>query len=285
MAGWAFTLPFLVLFAAMFIVPLLFSGWLSTFRSQLIGGQTFAGLANYIRAIQDPSLWVGLKNVVLFLVIAVPIQLSIALFFALIFDSRLVRGSRFGRLAIFLPFAVPAVIATMMWGFIYGTQNGLIAQTLQALGLPAPDMLSSQWIMVSIMNITGWEFIGYNMIVFYAALRTVPAEQCEAAAMDGAGEARIAWSVKIPAIRGALLLVVIFSFIFSFQLFNEPNLLEPNAPTAIGQDFTPNIYAYNLAFVNQDTNYAAAIAFVLGLITIFPSVFIVRLFNRDEDLR
>ena len=285
MAGWAFTLPFLVLFAAMFIVPLLYAGWLSLFRSQLIGGQVFAGLYNYARAVGDPSIWRGLTNVVLFLVIAVPVQLCIALFLALLFDTRLVRGGRFGRLGIFLPFAVPTVVATMMWGFIYGTQNGLVTQTLHALGLPAPDLLSAQWILPSIMNITGWEYIGYNMIIFYAALRTVPVELCEAAMIDGAGERRIAWSVKLPAIRGAFLLVVIFSIIFSFQLFNEPNLLWPNAPTAIGHDFTPNVYAYNVAFLNQDMNYAAAIAFVLGLITLIPSAFVLRLFNHEGDQR
>ena len=281
-AGLAFTLPFLVLFVALFVVPLLYSAWLSTFRSQLIGGQVFAGLANYIRAAQDPSIWHGISNVVLFLVIAVPAQLAVALFLALVFDTSLVKAARFGRLGIFIPFAVPSVIATMMWAFIYGTQHGLVTQTLRALGLPAPDLLSSQWILPSIMNITAWEYVGYNMIVFYAALRTVPPELIEAAAIDGAGLWRTAWSVKIPAIRGALLLVIIFSIIFSFQLFNEPQLLAPTASAAIGHDFTPNLYAYNVAFLNQDVNYAAAIAFALGLVTLIPSAFVLRVFNREE---
>lgn len=282
-AGWAFVLPFLILFVAVFVVPLLYSAWLSTFRSRLVGGDVFAGLANYTRAAADPALWTGLGNVLVFLVVAVPLQLATALFFALLFDAGVVRAARFGRLAMFLPFAVPAVIATMMWAFIYGTQNGLVTQTLQLVGIQPPNLLSAQWILASIMNITGWEYIGYNMIIFYAALRTVPAELYEAAAMDGAGEWRIAWSVKIPAIRGAMLLVFIFSIIFAFQLFNEPNLLAPNAPTAIGSDFTPNVYAYNVAFRNRDMNYAAALAFIIGLITVVPSLVMLRLFNRDED--
>lgn len=281
--GWLLVSPFLAIFTAMVVVPLLYSAYLSTFRSQLIGGQVFAGLDNYVRAVQDPSVWRGLGTVVLFLGIAVPFQLGISLLLALLFDAGLVKAARVGRLAIFLPFAVPAVIATMMWAFIYGPQYGLISQTFSAMGLESPNLLSSQWILASIMNITGWEFIGYNMIVFYAALKTIPADLCEAAAIDGAGFWRTAWSVKIPGIRGAILLVVVFSIIFSFQLFNEPSLLRPNASAAIGLDYTPNLYAFNVAFINQDLNYAATIAFVMGILTVIPSAVALRIFNRGAS--
>ena len=280
--GWALMLPFLLLFIAMLCVPLIYSGWLSLFRSQLVGGETFAGLANYARAFQDPAFWGGFGNVLFFLVVAIPLHLCAALGLALLFDSGRVRGAALGRLGIFLPFAVPGVIAALMWSFIYGPQFGLITQFLHALGLDAPNLLSSTWILPSIMNITGWEFIGYNMIVFYAALQAAPRDINEAAEIDGAGQWWIAWQIKIPAIRGAILLVVIFSMIFSFQLFNEPILLFSSAPSAIGSAFTPNLYAYNVAFKNQDINYAAAIAFLIGIITIIPSAFVLRLFNRKD---
>jgi len=104
------------------------------------------------------------------------------------------------------------------------------------------------------------------MIILYAALRTIPRELYEAARVDGAGEVRVAWSIKIPSIRPAILLTVIFSIIGTFQLFNEPKLMSTLAPTVIGTDWSPNLYAYNLAFINQDTNYAAAIAFLLGFV-------------------
>jgi len=284
--GLFFMLPFLVIFVAIFIGPLAYSGYLSLFRSQLIGGQTFAGLANYIRVFGDPSFWSGVTNVLRFLVIAVPFHMAISLALALVFDLGRVGGARFGRLAIFLPFAVPAVIGTMMWQFIYRQETGLIAQTFNALGLTSPDLLSSQWFLAALINIPGWEFIGYNMIIFYAALRAVPRELFEAAAIDGASEWRIAWHVKIPAIRGALLLVAVFSIIYSFQLFTEPALLKNGpASTVVGTDYTPNIYAYSVAFQNQDLTYAAAIAFVLALATLIPSAVVLRLFTQKEDLR
>ena len=132
------------------------------------------------------------------------------------------------------------------------------------------------------MNIVTWEFIGYNMIIMYAALRSIPAELYEAAEIDGAGQFRLAWSIKIPAIRPAILLTVIFSIIGSFQLFTEPSLLNTIAPTRSSNSFTPNYYAYNLAFINQELNYAAAIAFLLGLVIAVMS-YIVQLGPQQRD--
>jgi multiple sugar transport system permease protein len=266
----------------MFIVPLFYSAYVSLFGSQLVGGQVFTGLGNYARALRDPSFWAGRGRVALFLVVQVPIMLAASIFLALALDSGRVRGGRVARLLIFMPYAVPSVVAALMWGYLYGTDFGLITQVFEALGLPAPNLLSARNILGSTMNIVCWEFIGYNMIILYAALRSVPTELYEAAEIDGAGQLRVAWSIKLPAIRQAVLLTVIFSIIGSFQLFNEPNLLAAIAPNAIGADFTPNVYAYNLAFKNQDINYAAAIAFLLGIVIMIVSFVVQTLTNRKE---
>jgi multiple sugar transport system permease protein len=283
-AAWVLVVPFLIVFAAMFIVPLAYSAYISLFSSQLVGGQVFSGLANYARALQDPSFWAGLGRVALFLLVQVPIMLAASIFFALALDSGRIRGGRVARLLIFMPYAVPSVVATLMWGYLYGTDFGLITQLFEAVGLPAPNLLTARTVLGSTMNIVCWEFIGYNMIILYAALRSVPTELYEAAEIDGAGQIRTAWSVKLPAIRQAILLTVIFSIIGSFQLFNEPNLLAAIAPNAIGNDFTPNVYAYNLAFKSQDINYAAAIAFLLGVVIMIVSFVVQAMTNRKERL-
>jgi len=281
-AAWLFVIPFLVVFVTMLVVPLLYSGYLSTFQSKLIGGDVFVGLGNYITAVTDPKFLGGVGRMVVFLLIQVPIMLGLSLFFALALDSGRARGSRFIRLGIFIPYAVPGVIATLMWGYLYGKDFGPIAQAITAVGLPAPELLSADTILGSMMNIVSWEFIGYNMIIMYAALRAIPAELYDAAEVDGAGQVRVAWSIKIPAIRPAIILTLIFSVIGTFQLFNEPNLLYRIAPNAIGTSYTPNLYAYNLAFVNQDVNYAAAIAFLLGVVTMIVS-YIVQLSAAKRD--
>jgi multiple sugar transport system permease protein len=164
-----------------------------------------------------------------------------------------------------MPYAVPGVVATLMWGYLYGNDFGPIAQTLRALGLPAPDLLAENLILGSMMNVVTWEYVGYNMIIMYSALRAIPRDIYEAAMIDGAGEIRTALSIKIPSIRPAIMLTVIFSIIGTFQLFNEPSLMRALNPAAINLSYTPNFYAYNIAFINQDINYAAAIAFALGL--------------------
>ncbi len=283
-AAYLFILPFFVVFIAMLIVPLVYSGYLSLFQSKLIGGDVFAGLANYVRALQDSAFLASIGRMGLFLVVQVPIMLGLALFLALALDSGRIRGSRSVRLLVFMPYAVPAVVATLMWGYLYGPDFGPIAQIARGLGWGTPEFLSPGSILGSMMNIVTWEFVGYNMIIMYAALRAIPADLFEAAEIDGAGQFRVAWSIKIPAIRPAILLTVIFSIIGTFQLFAEPSLLNNIAPDAITNSYTPNYYAYNLAFINQELNYAAAIAFLLGLFIAIVS-YVVQLASQRSERR
>lgn len=283
-AAYLFILPFFIVFIAMLIVPLVYSGYLSLFQSKLIGGDVFAGLANYVRALQDSAFLASIGRMGLFLIVQVPVMLGLALFLALALDSGRVRGSRSVRLLVFMPYAVPAVVATLMWGYLYGPDFGPIAQIARGIGWGTPEFLSPGSILGSMMNIVTWEFVGYNMIIMYAALRAIPADLFEAAEIDGAGQFRVAWSIKIPAIRPAILLTVIFSIIGTFQLFAEPSLLNNIAPDAITNSYTPNYYAYNLAFINQELNYAAAIAFLLGLFIAIVS-YVVQLASQRSERR
>ncbi|MER7797939.1 sugar ABC transporter permease [Microbacterium sp. NPDC096154] len=285
-AAYLFIAPFMILFVTMLLMPLFYAGYLSLFRVQLVGGDSFVWFENYARALSDERFIGGVLRMCLFLVIQVPIMLVLALIFALALDSTRVRGGRFARLAIFVPYAVPGVVATLMWGYLYGDNFGPIAQVMRAIGLGSPQLLSPDNILGSIINIVTWQFVGYNMVIMYSAMRAIPAEQYEAARIDGAGQFRIAWSIKIPAIRSAIVLCSIFSVIGAFQLFSEPKLLYEIAPNAIGSSFSPNLYAYNLAFTNQDVNYAAAVAFLLGFIIMIVSyVFQLSAARREKGAR
>ena len=285
-AAYLFIAPFMILFATMLLLPLLYAGYLSLFKVQLVGGDSFVWFDNYVRALGDERFLVSVMRMFVFLLIQVPIMLGLALFFALALDSARVRGGKFARLAIFVPYAVPGVVATLMWGYLYGDNFGPIAQFMRAIGLGSPELLSPDNILGSIINIVTWQFVGYNMVIMYSAMRAIPTEQYEAARIDGAGQFRIAWSIKIPAIRNSIVLCTIFSVIGAFQLFSEPKLLYEIAPNAIGSSFSPNLYAYNLAFTNQDMNYAAAIAFLLGFIIMIVSyVFQLSAARREKGAR
>ncbi|HLS93116.1 MAG TPA: sugar ABC transporter permease [Microbacterium sp.] len=265
--GWGFLAPFAIVFALVFIAPILYSLYLSLFRTQLVGGTEFVGLDNYVRAFGDEKLWTGVVRVALFLVIQVPIMLFLSLLAALAIDSGRLYGKSFFRLSIFLPYAVPAVVATFMWGFMYGTRFGLVGNLNDMFGLDIPNLLSPDLIMASIGNLVTWQFLGYNMLIFYSALRVIPTSLYEAAEIDGAGQFRVIRSIKLPAIRGALVIATIFSIIGSFQLFNEPSIMQSMAPNTITTSFTPNLYAYNLAFAGQQLNYSATVALIMGVVT------------------
>lgn len=283
LAGWGFVTPFLVAFALAFLAPLAYSVYLSLFRNQLIGGNHFVGLQNYLAAFADGKFWDGALRVGLFLAVQVPVMLAIALVAALAIDSGRLHGKSFFRIAIFLPYAVPGVVAVLMWGFMYSDRMGLTGHLNDWVGFALVTPYTKQWILVAIGNIVTWEFVGYNMLIFYSALRTIPGELYEAAALDGAGQFRVVRAVKLPALRGAIVIATIFSIIGSFQLFNEPNILKTIVPTLISTSYTPNMYAYNLSFVGQQVNYAATIAIIMGVLTAVIAYVVQLRASREND--
>ena len=266
-SGWLFIGPFMAIFAIVFLAPIAYSIWLSFFRNQIVGGNAFVGLANYQQALTDSQFWSALLRVTLVLAVQVPIMLLIAMIVALAIDSGRLYGKSFFRISIFLPYAVPAVVASLMWGFMYGTRFGLVGNINEALGTSIPNPLAPDLVLAAIGNIVTWEFIGYNMLIFYSALRVIPKSLYEAAEIDGASQFRLITAIKLPAIRGAMVVAAIFSVIGSFQLFNEQVILQSLAPNSISTFFTPNLYAYSLSFNGQQYNYSATIAIIMGLIT------------------
>ncbi|BCY09283.1 sugar ABC transporter permease [Actinoplanes sp. L3-i22] len=278
--AYLFIAPFLACFVLLFLLPLGYAGYLSLFKDQLVGGTVFVGLDNYVHALGDAQLLRGVLRVGLFFLVQVPVMLLVALAVALAVDSGLLRLAGVFRLGVFVPYAVPSVVAALMWGYLYGPDFGPLTQLGERLGFTAPHLLGDGWLLTSLGNVVTWEFAGYNMIILYSALRTVPAERYEAAAVDGAGPWRTAWHLKIPALRPALLLCLVFSVIGSFQLFAEPNLIQRLAPTVINSSYTPNLYAYSLAFTSQQVNYAAAVSFLLGFVILLVSYAALLLANR-----
>ncbi|WHT16374.1 sugar ABC transporter permease [Crossiella sp. CA-258035] len=282
LTGYAFFAPFLLVFLATVVLPLGYAGYLSLFHERLVGGRVFVGLDNYLKALSDPVFGAGLLRVTGFLVVQVPLMLGLAVVAALAIDSgRLWRPGLF-RAGVFVPYAVPAVVAALMWGYLYGTDFGLAGQLGKLLGLSLPDFLGGSWLLAAIGNIVTWEFVGYNMLICYAALRAIPPELYEAAEVDGAGPLRVAWSVKLPALRPALLVATVFSVIGSFQLFNEPSILQSLAPASITTGYTPNLYAYNLAFDGLRFDYSAAIAVLVGLVTVVIAYVVHTVTERRE---
>ncbi|MFI9489867.1 carbohydrate ABC transporter permease [Promicromonospora sp. NPDC052451] len=266
--GWAFVAPFGVLFALVFIVPIAYAAYLSLFQDRMVGGPSFVGLANYTKLFGDAQFWDGVSRVVWFTLIQVPVMLLLALALALAMDSMRLRGMRFMRVAIFLPYAVPAIVSTLMWGFMLGVRYGLFGSINGWLGTDL-DPFRPSTTLIAIGVMVTWAFTGYNMLIFGSVLKAVPHELYEAAAIDGAGEWRVIRAIKLPALRGSLVITVIFSIIGTFQIFNEPQILPSMvANSGITTYYTPNLYAFNLAFTGSQQGYAAALALVMAAFTI-----------------
>jgi multiple sugar transport system permease protein len=281
-----FVLPFVLLFAAFFVAPLVYAFSQSLYKVQSSGlgfgppKSVWVGIENYVKALHDPQFWDGFGRVLLFGAVQIPVMMLIALMAALLMDSAVIRFQRFFRLAFFLPYAVPVVIAAIMWGFFYSPSSSPIVQAITAIHLPAPTFLGPHATLWSIANISTWEFAGYNMIIFYSALQALPQEIYESGRLDGLSEIGIALRLKLPLIVPAIIIGVLFSIVGTLQLFNEPEILK-NLPSAdITTSYTPNIFAYNTAVVDTNFNYGGAIAVILGVVTFIFSFGFLRLTRR-----
>jgi len=271
--GWLFIAPFGVVFVVFLVTPLAYAFYLSLFSKGLATGTAFAGINNYVRAFTDASFLKGVWFVVRFSLVLIPVQMLVSLAAALVLDNLTNRFARFARLMIFLPYAVPAVIGALMWGFLYSPSFGPLEQIFGAFGADAPFLLSPDNIFYGLMNVVTWQWAGYYMIIIYAALRGIDPTIYEAAKIDGANSWQVALRIKIPMVRSALVLILVFALIGTLQFFTEPQVLGPVANGTITPDFTPNIYAFNLAFKYAQFNYASAISFSLGAI-VFVGVYI-----------
>lgn len=266
--GWMFVAPFGILFIFVFIIPIIYSIYTSLFQNKLIGGRVYVGLANYTKLLKDEDFWDGVKRVMLYTVIQVPVMLLIAQALALGLDSLRLRGTKFIRIVAFLPYGVPAIVSTLMWGFMLGTKYGLLKNLNDFLGTDL-NPFSPRWTLVSIAVMATWTYAGYNMLIFYSSLKTISTDLYESAEMDGASRWAIVRYIKLPALKGSLVVTIIFSIIGSFQLFNEPTILSKMVGNSgITNYYTPNIYVYNLAFTGSQQGYAAALAIVMAIITI-----------------
>jgi multiple sugar transport system permease protein len=271
--GWLFVGPFAIVFAIFLVAPLAYAFFLSLFKKALIGGTQFVWFDNYVKAFTDENFLNGVWFVIRFSVVLIPLQMAVSLAIALILDAVTTRFARFSRLMIFLPYAIPAVIGALMWGFLYSKNFGPLGELFGLIGQNAPDLLSKDLVFFGLLNVVTWQWAGYYMIILYAALQGIDPSIYEAARIDGANSWQIALRIKVPMIANSLLLILVFALIGTLQFFNEPMMLKFLAAGSIGPDFTPNMYAYQQAFALANFNYGSAISFALGFV-VFLCVFI-----------
>jgi multiple sugar transport system permease protein len=269
LAPYLFVGPFVVLFLVFMIAPIGMAAWTSLFEVTRSGlgltgdeGQAFAGLSNYVTALGRRDFVDSFGRVLLFGVVQVPIMLGLALLFALLFDSAVTRFKPFFQLVVFLPYAVPTVVAALLWGFLYQPGVSPIVDLLRDIGIE-PRFLAPGTVLWSIANISVWSYTGINMLILYAAL--------QAARVDGASELRVALQIKVPMIAPALFLTLLFSIIGNLQLFNEPAVVR-TITSNVTANYTPNMAIFQTTTVGDNPNLGSAMAVIVALVTLAVSV-------------
>ncbi|MFB6778291.1 carbohydrate ABC transporter permease [Streptomyces sp. NPDC056352] len=285
--------PFFVLLVTVFLIPVGTAVWLSFFSDDQPGlgfgpeHTVFVGLRSYTAVLTDPTFLSSLGTVALYCVIYIPLMVVSALALALLLDSGVVRLRASAQLGLFLPHAVPGIIAALIWLYLYTPGLSPVIDLLGKADITI-DFLGLHSVLPSIVNIALWSNLGYNMVVFYAALQAVPREVIEASVVDGAGPVRTALQVKTPLVRPSIVMVAMFTLIFALQLFTEPMLLGQASPM-INSRFSPSMYIYDAAFTRNNYGLAAAASVVLLVCTVALSYGVTRWTNRatapEEDAR
>ncbi|MGW7613917.1 carbohydrate ABC transporter permease [Streptomyces sp. NPDC054766] len=294
-APYGFLLPATILFVLFFALPIGYAIWLSLHKVQVKGlglgagarNEVWAGLRNYTDALTDSELVSGALRVAGYGLIVVPVMLGLALVFALMLDAEKVRLAPFTRLAIFLPYAIPGVVAALLWGFLYLPDVSPFYFILGKLGLPQPNLLDGGPLFLALSNIAVWGGTGFNMIVIYTSLQAIPAEVREAAKLDGAGPLQTALRIKIPMVAPSLVLTFFFSIIATLQVFSEPTTLKP-LTNSVSTTWSPLMKVYRDAFNTGDIYAAAAEAVIIAVVTLVLSFGFLRAANsrtKQEEAR
>jgi multiple sugar transport system permease protein len=270
--GLTFVTPFMIIYTLFMIVPIGYAVYDSLYSTKLIGGTSFTGFANYATVLQSGPFWGGVIRVIIFGAIQIPVMLAIAFFFATVFDLGVAKFGRVFRAIYFIPFAVPIVVSTLMWGFLFDPAYGPFNHVMDALGFSNFNWLSGSLMLPSIIIIAIWEWTGYNSIILYTALKSVPRDIVEAAILDDTPLWKIILRIKLPMVRPAIVMLVFINAIGATQLFIEPNILNNYQAGVITNTWTPVIDIYSTSIQSGEYQLGAAMAVVLAIVVVAISV-------------
>jgi ABC-type sugar transport system permease subunit len=259
---------------------MLFSIYLSFTRWKGVGPMEFIAFDNFVRLLKDKVFWQSMTNGVILFFLYVPIMLFVALALAVILNSGRIKGFRFFRTLIFMPFITNMVAAGFAFRILFTQRNGLINIGLDFLSIPAVPWLESVWgARITLSMLIIWAWLGYNMVIMLAGLQTIPHDLAEAAMVDGATPIQAFFRITIPLMRPVILFTMITSTIGSFGLFAEVSTLTQGGP--VNKTITPLIRIYNAAFGSLQFGYASALAYTFFAIIFVLSVLQFQL-NREQ---
>ncbi len=222
------------------------------------------GLKNFARLLIDPLFFKAMTNTFTFLLIHIPLQIVVALGFALALNSN-IRFRSFFRAVYFLPVVVSGVVVTILWQQLYAYDAGFLNRLLTAVGISrVPWIISPEMAMPSVAIMATWKNVGIYIVLFLVGLQNIPRELYESASLDGATTTRKFFHITLPMLNPTIVVVLVLSTIGGFSLFIEPYVLTGGGP--MQSTLSAMLYIYNQAFYFNHMGYAAALGFVFAFI-------------------
>jgi len=263
-SGFVLIAPYWIHFLFFMAYPLVFSVILVFHKWDVYTPMQWVGFNNFIRLFHDDLFFQAIFNTLLFLVIHIPLQIAIALFFAVLLNQQ-IRGRGFFRAVYFLPVIISGVVISILWQQLFSQETGVLNTMLSGIGLPkVPWLNSPEWAMPSIAIMATWKNVGFYIVLFLAGLQTIPYSLYESAKIDGASSWQQFHRITLPMINSTMLLVMILSTIGGFSLFIEPYILTGGGP--MNHTLSAMLYIYKQAFYFSRMGYAATLGFFFAFI-------------------
>ena len=269
--GWIYCAPFLIAFGLFLIWPTLYGLWMSFTGTSLAGTNTqFVGLDNWKEALGDPQVWTSLGNTAWFTLLSTIPLVVIAMVLAVLVNLGL-PGQWFWRLSFFMPFLLASTVVSQFWNWMYNPQLGLINTFLGWFGITGPAWLQDpNTAMIAVVITTVWWTIGFNFLLYLAALQNIPDQLYEAASLDGAGGWRKFLSITLPQLAPTTVLVLVLQLLASLKVFDQIYQMTGGGPGGTTRPVL--LYIYEVGFTGYRLGYASAISYIFFFLIIIVSI-------------
>ncbi len=264
--GYVLIAPFYIFLAVFIVVPIVMNLYLS-FTDYDFQRMSFVGWDNYEKLLHDSFFLISVKNTFVYTFFTLIFTMGLGLLFAEILNSKLF-GVKWFRTSLFLPYVTSMVAVSMVWLWMYEPSHGVLNVLLDGLGLPKIKWLyDTRYALLSIVIMSVWKFIGYNMVIYLAGLQGIPKDLYESASVDGAGAFRQFWNITLPMLKPVTFFLVVTGLINNFNVFEQIQILTNGGPMNSTTTIVHQIY--NRAFNEFQLGYAASMAIVLlGIIAL-----------------
>lgn len=282
-----FILPALILFVVFMVYPLLKGFQISFFDWSIMPNKpsTFIGLDNYTRIFSDKIAGVAFKNTILYVAITVPAQMIFAMLVAVLINS-LTKGKMFFRAVYYIPVITSWVIVSLLFRYLFQSPQGVInyflVDVFHIVSKPVPFLQQANTAMIPIMGLGIWKGIGWSMIIYLAALSTIPKELTEVAEIDGANGWQRFWSITLPLISPTVVYTLVMLIIGGFNVFISVYLITNGGPMQQTEVYLS--YLYHQTFGYLDFGYGAALSFMLAFLIVTLSGLQLKFLRRPQEL-